>query len=72
MAEEAGCRVEPGDARGFADAVNILTNNAEVRLSLGRKARQLAERRFSKDQVLRRYEEDILTARTRTYQDLRK
>ena len=62
MAEQAGCRVEPDDPTGFADAVKLLTNNEEVRRCLGRNARQMAEERFSKERVLGRYEEEIAIA----------
>ena len=56
MAERAGCRVEPGDPQGFAEAVMELTTNEERRLQLGRQARQMAEEMFDMQRVLRQFE----------------
>jgi colanic acid biosynthesis glycosyl transferase WcaI len=62
LAEQVGCRVEPGDPQGFANAVKILTTNEARRLQLGRQARQMAEDRFSMERVLQRYEKDVIEA----------
>jgi colanic acid biosynthesis glycosyl transferase WcaI len=58
MAERAGCRVEPGDPQGFAQAVEILTTNEELRIQLGRQARAMAVNRFDMQRVLQRFEKD--------------
>jgi colanic acid biosynthesis glycosyl transferase WcaI len=62
MAEQAGCRAEPGDPKGFAQAVNLLATNEELRLQLGRQARQMAEERFDMQRVLQRFELDAAGA----------
>ena len=62
MAEQAGCRVEPGDPRGFAQAVNVLATNEELRLQLGRQARQMAEEKFDMERVLQQFERDATEA----------
>ena len=43
LAEQAGLRVEPEDAAGFAAALRQLIDNHELRHRLGRQARQLVE-----------------------------
>jgi colanic acid biosynthesis glycosyl transferase WcaI len=62
MAERAGCRVEPGDPQGFAQAVDILTTNEELRIQLGRQARAIAVNRFDMQRVLQRFEKDAFRA----------
>ena len=58
IAEEAGCRVDPSDVRGFADAIIRLTENKDERLRLGEKARQIAEVYYDKDHILSMFEEE--------------
>jgi colanic acid biosynthesis glycosyl transferase WcaI len=62
MAEQAGCRVEPGDPQGFAQAVDILTTSEELRIQLGRQARAMAVNRFDMQRVLQRFEKDAFRA----------
>jgi colanic acid biosynthesis glycosyl transferase WcaI len=62
MAEQAGCRVGAGDAKGFAQAVNLLATNEELRYRLGRQARQMAEERFDMQSVLQQFELDAAEA----------
>jgi len=62
MAERAGCRVEPGDPHGFAQAVEILTTNEELRIQLGRQARAMAVNRFDMQRVLQRFEKEAFRA----------
>jgi colanic acid biosynthesis glycosyl transferase WcaI len=62
MAEQAGCRVEPGDPKGFAQAVNVLATNEELRIQLGRQARQMAEEKFDMQHVLQQFELDAAKA----------
>jgi colanic acid biosynthesis glycosyl transferase WcaI len=62
MVEQAGCRVEPGDPQGFAQAVEILTTNEELRIQLGRQARAMAVNRFDMQRVLQRFEKDAFRA----------
>jgi glycosyltransferase involved in cell wall biosynthesis len=44
--------VEPGDARALAAALLRVLTDAELRKTLGRRARQTFERRFSADRVV--------------------
>ena len=52
LAEQAGLRVEPEDAAGFAAALRQLIDNHELRHRLGRQARQLVEQRYGQEAVL--------------------
>ncbi|MEB3324332.1 MAG: WcaI family glycosyltransferase [Cyanobacteriota bacterium] len=59
LAEQAGLRVDPGDAAAFAVAVRRLVGDGELRKLLGDRARQLAEERFGQEAVLRRLEGEL-------------
>ena len=59
VAEEGGRRVEPGDAKGLANAVVDLANNKEERLRLGCAARKIAEEQYAKEIILEGFEKDI-------------
>lgn len=60
LASEAGTCTAPGDADAFADALRHLIVDSEQRLMAGRRARKLAEDRFEKEAVLRRFERQLL------------
>ena len=59
LAEQAGLRVEPEDAAGFAAALRRLIDNRELRQQLGHRARQLVERRYGREAVLRQLEAQL-------------
>jgi colanic acid biosynthesis glycosyl transferase WcaI len=52
LAAQAGLRVEPEDAAGFAAALRQLIDNHDLRQRLGRQARQLVEQRYGQEAVL--------------------
>ena len=60
LTEEAGIRVEPGDAKGFATAIRRLSKDRELRTRLGRKGRQLAEDGYCRKTLLEKMEADLL------------
>ncbi len=60
LASHAGRCVPPGDAAAFADALQELIGNAELRSQFGHLARQLAEEHFCKDSVLKCFEQQLL------------
>ena len=60
LATEAGACTTPGDADAFADALRHLIAHPGQRLMAGRRARKLAEVRFGKDAVLKRFEKQLL------------
>jgi len=57
VAEEAGIRVNPGDVTGFVAAVLDLANDPVKRERLGLKAREIAERNYSKEMILKQFQE---------------
>jgi colanic acid biosynthesis glycosyl transferase WcaI len=59
LAEQAGLRVEPEDARGFAAAVRQLVGDGALRARLGGQARQLAEQRYGREAVLEQLELEL-------------
>ena len=61
LASEAGVCSAPGDADAFADALRQLITDPEQRLMAGKRARKLAEERFGKDAVLKRFEQQLLS-----------
>ena len=62
LAEQAGLRVEPEDAPGFAAALRQLIDNDELRHRLGRQARQLVEQRYGQEAVLGTLETQLTAA----------
>ena len=60
LTEEAGIRVEPGDAEGFATAIRRLSRDRELRTSLGSRGRQLVEERYCRETLLEEMEADLL------------
>lgn len=60
IAERAGLRVDPGDARTFADALRQLVLDPKLREQRGQEARRLAEARYGREAVLQHLEEKIL------------
>ena len=52
LAEQAGLRVEPDDAKSFAGALRRLVGDAQLRERLGQQARLLAEQRFGQESIL--------------------
>jgi colanic acid biosynthesis glycosyl transferase WcaI len=59
LAEQAGLRVEPEDAAGFAAALRRLIHNRELRQQLGHRARELVERRYGREAVLEQLEAQL-------------
>ena len=59
LAEQAGLRVEPEAARGFAAAVRQLVGDGALRARLGGQARQLAEQRYGREAVLGQLEREL-------------
>lgn len=49
--EQCGIVVPPGDAAAFADALCFLADNPAERLEMGKRARKLAERQFSRERL---------------------
>jgi colanic acid biosynthesis glycosyl transferase WcaI len=60
LTEEAGIRVEPGDAEGFATAIRRLARDRELRTSFGSRGRQLVEERYCRETLLEKMEADLL------------
>lgn len=54
---ENGWVIAPQDGRAFSAAINQLCDDAELRRSMGRMSRRLAEERFSLETMCRRHEE---------------
>ena len=61
LASEAGACTAPGDADAFSDALRQLITDPDQRLMAGKRARKLAEERFGKDAVLKRFEQQLLS-----------
>ena len=59
---QAGYRVDPGDIKGFAEAVLKLTRNKGLRKMKGEQARRIAAEQYEKEKVLRSLEEEIKDA----------
>ena len=55
-----GINVVPGDSEGLRQAVLTLVENREMRIDMGRAARAFAEEHLSREQVLRRFEMEIM------------
>lgn len=62
VVSECGIIVTPEDSVAFASAVASLASEPELRSRLGRRARELAENRFARDAVLRRFERDLVNS----------
>ena len=56
VVENSGIRVNPGDQKGFIRALNRLINNEKLRISLGKKARSIACKEYSKELILEKFE----------------
>lgn len=56
---KVGIRVNPNDEIGFINALNILIENEEYRLNLGKKARKIAVKEYSKKKVLNSFNKFI-------------
>jgi glycosyltransferase involved in cell wall biosynthesis len=52
---ETGHLVRTGDAEGLANAITTLATDAEQRVALGRRAREVAEREYSSQLEARRF-----------------
>jgi len=59
LAERAGLRVEPEDAKGFASALRRLAGDPALRRERGAAARLLAEERYGREAVLGRLELEL-------------
>ena len=59
LAQQSGLCVTPEDADAFTDAVRRLADDPHLRQAKGLRARQLAEMRFGREQVLSRLEQDL-------------
>jgi len=62
LAEQAGRRVNPGDAKAFTKAIEELVRSAQKRQQLGKKARQLVEQSYGINTVLELFEQEALSA----------
>ena len=49
--DQIGIKYRAGDARGLADAIVLLANQAEERRAMGRRARTIFDRRFNADKI---------------------
>ena len=65
LINEAGLCVEPGDSKGFAKAIRNLIENPEERKIYGLKGRKIAEERFGKENVLKRFEDRLKNCKKR-------
>ena len=59
--DEAGVVVPPGDADQFAEALECLADDCDMREKLGKKARQYAVENLDREAVFSRFEQDIKT-----------
>lgn len=59
VVEDCGVVVPPGDGDALAAAILKLVDDAELRGTLGRAAREIAEQRLSRDSILQRFESDL-------------
>jgi colanic acid biosynthesis glycosyl transferase WcaI len=57
--EGCGLTTEPGDAAAFADAITHTLDNPGMRQRFGEEARRRAEDRWSKDNILGRFEQTL-------------
>ena len=55
IAEIAGIRVDPEDLNGFKNAIELLINDKNKRLLLGKKGRKIAKRDFNKLKILNEF-----------------
>jgi glycosyltransferase involved in cell wall biosynthesis len=62
---KTGILVKPGDHRAFADALELLTDNSELRRKMGEAGRQRHEEEFSQLAYVARFEETIQSVRMR-------
>ena len=60
VVETCGLTVEPGNPDDFAAAILQLTDNANLRAQLGNRARVIAESELCMEEVLQRFEQDLL------------
>ena len=56
VVEKSGIRVDPKDQKGFIKALNNLINNEELRMNLGKKARDIACEEYRKELILKKFE----------------
>ena len=63
LAEQAGLRVEPEDAEGFAAALRRLLGDGALRSRLGQAARRLAEQHYGREAVLGELERQLQALR---------
>jgi colanic acid biosynthesis glycosyl transferase WcaI len=66
VVENCGIAVEPGDAQGLRGAVEFLASSPELRGRMGAAARNYAEVNLGRDQVLGRFEAEMLKLLNRT------
>ena len=60
MVAGRGINVAPGDSEALRQAVLTLVENGQMRIEMGRAARAFAEEHLSREQVLRRFEMEIM------------
>ena len=60
VVEKAGIRVDPKDHIGFSNALDRLIKDEKLRFQLGKKARKIAVNEYSKEKVLKRFENLII------------
>lgn len=68
VVENAGCgfRVEPGDVKALADEIAVLAADADLCETMGRRAREWAERHGGVDRAVRAYERVLVDLASRS------
>jgi len=61
LAEQAGRRVNPGDAKALARAITELSDNTDERRLLGERAREIAEKNYGMIPILKKFELQALS-----------
>jgi|GEM_PF-4081077 len=56
----AGIITPPGDCQAFAQAITSLADRPQLRETIGRAARRIAEREFDKEVILQRINQEMI------------
>jgi colanic acid biosynthesis glycosyl transferase WcaI len=60
LVRQCGIVVPPGDVDSFARAIELLAENSSQRKELGRRGREYAESNWGRDEILTRFENELL------------
>jgi colanic acid biosynthesis glycosyl transferase WcaI len=60
VVRQCGIVVPPGDVDSFARAIELLAENSSQRKELGRRGREYAESNWGRDEILTRFENELL------------